>query len=404
MSEKRPFILSMILVSMMGCISLWFAGNAVVEDLQVSLSLPSTLVGFITSAIHLGFITGTLLFAYWAISDRFAARLVYFVCAIVGAVTNLLIFFAGGLTSLIVLRFITGVMLAGIYPVGMKIAFSWYHEDIGKVLGYLLGAFTIGTALPHLLKALGHHPDWRMVLIAISLLTVMGGILMVVFVPDGPYLPKRAPVTGNAIVRIFKSREIRRTAFGYFGHMWELYSFWVFVPFIIIAYTSRNNAAILSIPLWTFLIISSGSLGCVLGGFLSGRMGSARVAFIQLALSGVCCLLSPFLLNPVISPGIFLSFLIIWGITVVGDSPQYSALISHHADKELVGTSLTIVNCIGFFISIVSIELINHLVQSVSMRYVFLFLAPGPLLGLAGLAPIVFSRKPGSTEGLKKGR
>jgi len=393
MEQKHPLVMLPILLSTTACISLWFAGNAVMGDLQAHLSLPPSSLGWISSAVHLGFIAGTLLFAYFSISDRFPARTVYFLCATLGALTTLSILLVKNLAGLLSLRIFTGILLAGIYPVGMKIAFSWYRESIGTVLGFLLGAFAVGTALPHLLHALGADPDWKVSLVSISLLTIGGGIVMLVFVPDGPHLPRRTSFTGTALIRVFRSPEIRSASLGYFGHMWELYSFWVFVPLYMITFFGRSENPNTNIQLCTFLIISSGCIGCVLGGFLSESIGSARVAFTQLSLSGICCLLSPLLVTADVPASFFLSYLCLWGISVVGDSPQFSAIVAGNADRELVGTSLTVVNCVGFLISIFSIELTGWLYTSFDPCYAFLFLAPGPLLGLVGLSPLVFSRK-----------
>ena len=384
MTGKSPFILPAILVSMVCCISLWFAGNAVIGDLQTALALSTAHIGLVTSGVHAGFIGGTLLFSYLAISDRISARLVYFVCAVLGALFNILMPAAPGPAMLVALRVLTGVMLAGIYPVGMKIAFSWYPGDIGKILGYLLGAFTIGTALPHLLKTAGALPDYRLTLTAVSLLAVAGGAIMLLFVPLGPHLPVRSKLIGGAISRIFKNQNIRPAALSYFGHMWELYAFWAFVPLYMIAFSRSKNLGF-DIHLWSFLIIAAGSLGCIVGGLYAARFGSVRVACSHLAVSGLCCLMSPLLINETVPPVFFLLYLIIWGITVVGDSPQFSALIARKAEPELVGSTLTFVNCIGFFISIISIELISGMHRIIGMQYIFLLLAPGPIFGLAAL-------------------
>ncbi len=184
--RRPPHLLPVILLSMCGCISLWFAGNALLADLRVEAGLPPEALGFLTSAVQLGFIGGTLVFALWGVADRFPARLLYCLCAVVGAFLNLLIYpLAAHLSALLLLRFLTGFMLAGIYPVGMKIAAGWYREGLGRVLGYLLGAFVIGTALPHLLKGMGRQLPWPEVLVSISVVAGAGALLMLV-VADGP--------------------------------------------------------------------------------------------------------------------------------------------------------------------------------------------------------------------------
>jgi MFS family permease len=363
--------------------SLWFAGNAVLGDLQLALGLPDAALGWITSAVQLGFIAGTLAFAFFALSDIASPRLVFFVCALAGAAANAASYaLAQGLTSLLVLRFATGFFLAGIYPVGMKIAAGWYREDLGKALGFLVGALVLGTAFPHLLKGLGAALPAQQVVFGVSALALAGGAAMFAFVPDGPYLSRGARFDPRALASVFGAANFRASAFGYFGHMWELYAFWAFLPLVIAA-----HAAGLSVSLWTFAIIAAGALGCVAGGLASLRHGSARVAFAQLSASGICCLLSPLLFHA--PTPVFLAFLLFWGVVVAGDSPQFSALNAAYAPRELVGSALTIANCVGFAITIGSIELLNAAAGPLGAPWLFVLLAPGPLLGLLSLLPLL---------------
>ena len=363
--------------------SLWFAGNAVIGDLQIALGLPDAALGWITSAVQLGFIAGTLGFAFFAVSDLASPRLVFLLCALAGAAANAASYaLAQGLASLLVLRFATGFFLAGIYPVGMKIAAGWYRDELGKALGFLVGALVLGTAFPHLLKGLGAALPAQQVMLGVSALALAGGAAMFALVPDGPYLSRGARFDPRALASVFAAARFRASAFGYFGHMWELYAFWAFLPLVIAA-----RAAELAVSLWTFAVIAVGALGCVAGGLVSLRVGSARVAFAQLSASGVCCLLSPLLFYA--PTPLFLAFLLFWGIVVAGDSPQFSALNAAYAPRELVGSALTIANCIGFAITIGSIELLNAAAGSLGPQWLFVLLAPGPLFGLAALLPLL---------------
>jgi MFS family permease len=363
--------------------SLWFAGNAVIGELQLALGLPDAALGWITSAVQLGFIAGTLGFAFFAVSDLASPRLVFLLCALAGAAANAASYaLAQGLGSLLVLRFATGFFLAGIYPVGMKIAAGWYRDDLGKALGFLVGALVLGTAFPHLLKGLGSALPAQQVMLGVSALAVAGGAAMFALVPDGPYLSRGARFDPRALAAVFGTARFRASAFGYFGHMWELYAFWAFVPLVIAA-----HAAQLAVPLWTFAVIAVGALGCVAGGLVSLRAGSARVAFAQLCASGICCLLSPLLFHA--PTALFLAFLLFWGIVVAGDSPQFSALNAAYAPRELVGSALTIANCIGFAITIGSIELLNAAAGSLGAHWLFVLLAPGPVFGLAAMLPLL---------------
>ena len=351
-------------------------------DLQRTWHLPAEALGYATSAVQLGFIAGTLAFAFFALADRHSPRLIFLLCALAGATANAALLVLGGsLGALLVLRFATGFFLAGIYPVGMKIASGWYQRDLGNALGFLVGALVAGTAFPHLLRGLGQDLPWQQVLLAASAVAALGGLLMYALVPDGPHLARVTKFDPRALAGIFRVKAFRASSFGYFGHMWELYAFWAFVPWVLAARGLEN------VSLWSFAIIAAGSLGCVAGGLVSLRRGSAPVAFAQLAASGACCLLSPiFFLAPV---PVFLAFLLFWGVVVAGDSPQFSALNAQSAPRDRVGSALTIANCIGFGITIFSIELLNAASRLLAPQWLYLLLVPGPLLGLAALRPLL---------------
>lgn len=352
-------------------------------DLQARWSLPPEALGDLTSAVQFGFIAGTLLFAFTAIADRISPRKIFFACALLGAAANAAaVLLDQAMTALLALRFATGFFLAGIYPVGMKIASGWYDRDLGRALGYLVGALVGGTALPHLVRGLGQSLPWQEVTLAVSVFAAAGGLLLFATVPDGPFLRPGAAFDPKALVVVFRSRDFRGSAFGYFGHMWELYAFWAFVPVVLAAHAALNGLQ-LDISLWTAAIIAMGVLSCVAGGLLSARLGSARVAAVQLATSGLCCLASPLLFFA--PPAVFLPFLLLWGLTVAGDSPQFSALNARFAPPALVGSALTIANCVGFSISIVSIQLLNRTIEVLGADWVLILLAPGPALGLLAL-------------------
>jgi MFS family permease len=368
---------------------LWFAGNAVLGDLQQSWGLSGEALGYVTSSVQLGFIAGTLGFAFFTISDRFSPRAVFFACALLAALSNAAVVWLGeGLWSLLGLRFATGFFLAGIYPVGMKVAAGWYQRGLGNALGLLVGALVLGTSFPHLLKGLGQVLPWEAVMLVVSAIAALGGVLMFALVPDGPFFGKGAKFDPRALAVIFGARSFRASCFGYFGHMWELYAFWAFVPFVIGAHAAQGAQA-LNVSMWAFATIAAGFLGCAAGGFASLRVGSAPVAFAQLAASGACCVLSPILFHA--PTPLFLAFLLFWGIVVVGDSPQFSALNASNAPRALVGSALTIANCIGFAITIASIQLLNLAAVPLGAEWLFLLLVPGPLLGLAALAPLLRS-------------
>jgi len=360
----------------------WFAGNAVLADLQRHWGLPAEALGYTTSAVQLGFIAGTLAFAFFAVADRHSPRLVFLLCALAAAAANAALHgAAGSLGALLALRFATGFFLAGIYPVGMKIASGWYQKDLGNALGFLVGALVAGTAFPHLLRGLGQALPWQQVVLGASGVAALGGLLMFALVPDGPHLAKGARFDPRALAAVFRVKAFRASAFGYFGHMWELYAFWAFAPWML------AQRGVPDVSLWSFAIIAVGALGCVAGGLVSLKRGSAPVAFAQLSASGLCCLLSPLLFFA--PTPVFLGFLLFWGVVVVGDSPQFSALNAQSAPRERVGSALTIANCIGFGITVFSIELLNSASRQLAPQWLFLLLVPGPLAGLAALRPLL---------------
>ncbi|MFD2246302.1 MFS transporter [Pontibacter ruber] len=376
-------ILPTIVFAQFAGTSLWFAGNAVLPELQQALHLQSGALGLLTSAVQLGFISGTLVFAFLSLADRVSPRLLFLLCALLGAGTNALVAFVPhSLTSVLLLRGLTGFLLAGIYPVGMKIAASWYSSGLGKAIGYLVGALVLGTAFPHLLRGLEASLPWQQILLAVSVLAATGGVLLYLLVPDGPYLSKGAKFHFSNMLQVFRAKEFRSATFGYFGHMWELYTFWAFVPFILALAAPQLQSKQVSV--WAFWVIAAGAVGCIGGGYLSQKYGSGKVAFWQLLCSGVCCLLSVVVLQ-VREPLLLLPFLLFWGVVVAGDSPQLSTLTAKTAPPQLVGTALTVVTSIGFAITVVSIQLTSYLLQVLPAPYVFVLLTPGPVLGLLSL-------------------
>lgn len=378
-------ILPAIVISQFFCTSLWFAGNAVMGDLVASFNLTSQSLGYLTSFVQFGFIIGTLIFALFTIADRFSPSKVFLACAIFGALFNLGVTWEGNsLKTILLFRFFTGFFLAGIYPVGMKIAADYFEKGLGKSLGYLVGALVLGTALPHLLKDITTTLPWKYVLYLTSSLAIFGGSLMAILVPNGPYRKQGNKVNLSAFLNVFKSKNFRSAAFGYFGHMWELYAFWAFVPIMLKTYTVVHSQVDFNIPLLSFTIIGIGSIACVIGGYISHKFGAKKIAVLTLLLSCLCCIISP-LFFMVKSPTVFIGFLLIWGMLVITDSPLFSSLIAKNAPTQIKGTALTIVNCIGFLITIISIQLLSNLQESFNPIYIYTLLAFGPLLGLLAL-------------------
>ncbi len=382
---KTKWILPVIVLAQFCCISLWFAGNAVMNDLTSNFHLNQNALGHLTSSVQFGFITGTLVFALLTIADRFPPSRVFFLSALAGALFNLgTILESNDLISLVIFRFLTGFFLAGIYPVGMKIAADYYQKGLGISLGFIVGALVVGTAFPHLLKVFSGELPWRLVLILTSSISVIGGLLMLYLVPNGPYRKPTQKMDLAVIFRVFRNRNFRSAAFGYFGHMWELYTFWAFIPVMLSTYMISHPNVRFNIPLLSFLIIGLGGLASVLGGYISRTIGTKKTASMALLLSCACCLISP-LIFYFSSGSILIGFLIFWGLVVIADSPLFSTLVAQNTSAESKGTALTIVNCIGFSITIISIQLLNILKDTINPTYIYMLLAIGPVLGLIAL-------------------
>jgi len=353
-------------------------------DLILIHGLDLQALGHLTSAVQFGFITGTLIFAFLSLADRFPPSKVFFLCALTGAFVNLgMILNINSFESLMLWRFLTGFSLAGIYPVGMKIAADYYQEGLGRSLGFLVGALVLGTALPHLLKTFFAEEGlpWEMVIYSTSGFATLGGFLILFLVPEGPYRKRRMEKDLFAFFRVFKNAKFRSAAFGYFGHMWELYTFWALVPVMLMVFTGLHPNISLNVPLLSFIIIGLGGAACVAGGFIAERFGAKNTAATALLLSGCCCLIAPLLFFQDSAP-LLIGFLIFWGLVVVADSPLFSTLVAQNTVPETRGTALTIVNSIGFAITILSLQLITYLLIYTEPVYLLPVLAIGPILGL----------------------
>ncbi len=380
-------VLPVLVLAQFAGTSLWFAVNAVMPDLQRAFGWPATAVGTLTSALQAGFIAGTLVFALLAIADRFPPRRVFLVCALAGAGCTVGAWaMVSDFGALLAWRFATGFFLAGIYPVGMKIAAQWYTRGLGPALGLLIGALVLGSASAHALRALGDTLPWPTLMLGVAALAAAGGVSLHALLPDPPGAVARVTtLQWRALATIVTDARVRSSVLGYFGHMWELYTLWVLMPLIL---ATRLQGTTLS---WTaFAMLGAGVLGCVGGGWLAPRFGSARVAGVQLAISGLCCVLAPVLIGA--PDALFYGWLLVWGITVSGDSPQFSTLTARNAPPQAVGSVLTLTNSIGFAISIASILLFVELTRTVPLGWLLTGLALGPALGLWALRPLLRER------------
>ena len=360
--------------------SLWFSGSAVVPALEKEWNLTDSQVSWIAIAVQLGFVAGTLLSATLNLPDIISTRHLFAVSAFLGAATNWYFgLYVLDPATAIVARFLTGVCLAGVYPPGMKIMATWFRERRGMALGVLVGALTMGKATPYLVNALGSG-IWRTNVLFVSVLSVISGVIVLFFVSDGPYALPPARFDITQVVRVFGNRGVRLASFGYFGHMWELYGMWIWVPVMIRASLAIQGGDPQLAELGSFLVIGSGAVGCVVAGLIADRVGRTTVTSWAMAISGTCCLVIGILYGG--NPWLLLLVATIWGATVVADSAQFSSCVTELGDPQYIGTALTIQMCIGFLLTTISIELVPK-VQD--WRYAFMILAPGPFLGVLAM-------------------
>lgn len=381
--------IAVIVVAQLFGTSLWFSPNSAAESLMLQWGLGAAELGQLTSATQLGFITGTLLLATTGLADRFAASRIVTISCLAGALFNALFALtATGFEQGLVWRFLVGITIAGIYPLGMKMIISWSSQNTGNTLGLLLAMLTLGSALPHGVRAAGMGWAWESVVLTSTVLAMVAAA-MVFTLGDGPNLPRAKPHAGGggwaswgAALRVFLEPKFRASASGYFGHMWELYAFWTLLPFlvadVVLSATTVANSTLTSAL--TFVVMGvMGAIGAFTAGRLSQRLGSPKVAALALLGSGLMCLAYPFIPNDLWP--LKAVVLVIWGLTVVADSAQFSATSAKVCPPHLVGGALAIQNSIGFFISTVSIMLVMALYDSLGSAVVW-YLLPGPVIGL----------------------
>ena len=360
--------------------TLWFSATAVTPLLAAEYGLTEAQAAWLTMAVQAGFVAGTLLSALSNLADLFNSRTLMFAGALAGAAANAAVLIAPGAATLIGLRFLTGVALAFVYPPGMKIAAGWFRDGRGLALGLLIGALTLGKAFPHLLSAI-FGVAWRGPMLLASALAIAGGVLVLMIVRDGPYVAPTSPFDPHAVRRVLSIRGVRLAMLGYLGHMWELYAMWTWI--VVFAWTSLNDSGVRDVAaagsFAAFLAIGSGAAGCVAAGYLADRLGKARVAMWAMLGSAACAALTVVVHGG--SPWLLYALIIAWGFTVVADSAQFSALVSDHAPRDHVGTALTLQTCVGFLLTMVTIEMLPRVADYFSWRFASLLLVPGPLLG-----------------------
>ncbi|MDP9067426.1 MAG: MFS transporter [Actinomycetota bacterium] len=381
--EGRTRVLLILAVALVLSMSTWFSASAVIPQLRDEWRLTDATAAWLTIAVQLGFVAGAVLSSMLNLSDVLPVRSIMIVSSVGAAGVNLLLLLADGPFVAIPLRFLTGAFLAGLYPPALKLMATWFTTGRGTALGVMVGALTLGSALPHLVNALGGL-DWPTVITATSVATVVGALIVWALVREGPFPFPQAVFDMRQARLAFGNRTLRLAALAYFGHMWELYAMWAwFLVFFraSLAVNGSQDGAFAAAA--TFAVIGIGAIGCYAGGLFADRWGRARLNLWSLSVSGGCAVIIGFTFGR--ATWIVLVVALVWGLAVVADSAQYSTLVTEHADQRYVGTALTLQLAGGFLLTVVTIWLIPAFESAVSWRWAFLLLVPGPLVGIEAM-------------------
>jgi MFS family permease len=374
----RTRALALLSLALVCSMTTWFSATAVVPQLREEWGLGDTAAAWLTIAVQVGFVGGALASSALSVADVFPARLVILGGALGAAGANGLLLVADGPRLGLAARLATGFFLAGVYPPALKLASTWFQRGRGTALGVVVGALTLGSAAPHLVNGLGGL-DWRVVVVTTSVLTVLGGVVAVLAVPEGPYRFPSAVFDPRQAGRVLRNRGVRLASLGYFGHMWELYAMWAWFLVFFSAVSGDGAGAAYA----TFAVIGIGAIGCWAGGVLGDRWGRPETTALMMAVSGACSLVVG--LAGAWSAAAALLVGLVWGFTVVADSAQFSALVTELADQAYVGTALALQLAVGFALTVATIWLIPFWEEEVGWRWAFVLLAPGPALGIAAM-------------------
>ncbi len=369
--------------------SVWFTASAIAPELQSRWDLSSSQVAWLTTLVQLGFVAGTIVAAVMNLADVVPSRIYFSISAVLAAAANARLTGVSGYDGALILRFLTGFFLAGVYPPAMKMMATWFRSSRGFAIGTVVGALTVGKATPYLFKLLGGAPISAVVWGA-SGGAVLGGLLVAVAYREGPHPFRRAPFSWGLVSEVVRHRPTRLATYGYLGHMWELYGMWTWVPAFLSASAAAKAVRMGTVAVSThwvdlaaFSAIAIGGVGCVWGGWMADRIGRGRFVNLAMAASGACSLVVGTLFGQ--SFWILLPLVLVWGFFVVADSAQFSALVTEVAPQQGVGTALTLQTSVGFLLTMVTIQGVPVLQESFGWGLAFPILALGPILGISAI-------------------
>lgn len=377
-APSRWWRLGVLALAVVGGMSTWFAGSVAAPRLALDLALTQGEVGSLTSAVQLGFVVGTLLIAVLNIADLVSGRVLFAVAALLAAIANAASLLSHSFSLLLLSRVVTGLALAGVYPPAMKMAATWFRAARGLAIGVVVGALTVGKALPYLLEG-AHDLPLATILLVPSSVAAAAGLLILGTWRDGPYAFPARPFDWTLVGKVLRDRTLLRVTGGYLGHMWELYAFWAWVPGFLTAAALARGESAASVATLAFLVVAIGALGCVGGGLLADRWGRRKVARGAMLLSGSLAAFSPLLFGA--PRWLLFAGLLLWGVAVIADSAQFSALATEVAPPHAVGTALTLQTSLGFLLTIASIQLVPIVADAVGWRWALAGLALGPMAG-----------------------